>query len=45
LHGSRSLLHLENQLGPALVESYAFMGRRCDRAVTAVMERIVAAAA
>jgi RNA polymerase sigma-70 factor (ECF subfamily) len=42
LHRSRALLRrdLETQMGPALSETYAFMGHRCDRVVTAVMERI-----
>ena len=42
LHRSRALLRrdLETQMGPALSETYAFMGHRCDRVVAAVMERI-----
>jgi RNA polymerase sigma-70 factor, ECF subfamily len=42
LHRSRLLLRqdLENQLRPATVESYPFLGHRCDRTVAAVMERI-----
>jgi RNA polymerase sigma-70 factor (ECF subfamily) len=42
LHRSRSLLRedLENRLGPAIVESYAFLGDRCDRTVEMVMGRI-----
>lgn len=42
LHRSRALLRrdLETQMGPALVETYAFMGHRCDRVVAAVMQRI-----
>jgi RNA polymerase sigma-70 factor, ECF subfamily len=42
LHRSRSLLRqdLQTRLGPAIVESYCFMGHRCDRTVAAVMERI-----
>jgi RNA polymerase sigma-70 factor, ECF subfamily len=42
LHRSRSLLRqdLESLLGPAIVESYLFMGDRCDRTVAAVMDRI-----
>jgi len=44
LHRSRTLLqrHLEDRLGPEIVESYAFMGSRCDRTVAAVMDRIYA---
>ena len=42
LHRSRALLRrdLETQIGPALSETYGFMGHRCDRVVAAVMERI-----
>jgi len=42
LHRSRTLLQkdLEKRLGPALVESYAFMGAQCDRVVEAVIARI-----
>ena len=42
LHRSRTLLqrHLEERLGPEIVESCTFMGNRCDRMVAAVMERI-----
>jgi len=42
LHRSRALLRreLENRLGPAMVEAYAFLGARCDRVVTRVLERI-----
>ncbi len=42
LHRSRALLRrdLEGQMGPALSETYAFMGHRCDRVVRAVMQRI-----
>jgi RNA polymerase sigma-70 factor (ECF subfamily) len=42
LHRSRALLRrdLENRLGPALAEAYAFLGTRCDRIVTRVLDRI-----
>ncbi|MBZ5724504.1 MAG: RNA polymerase sigma factor [Acidobacteriia bacterium] len=42
LHRSRALLRrdLETRMGPAVVETYAFMGHRCDRVVATVMERI-----
>jgi RNA polymerase sigma-70 factor (ECF subfamily) len=42
LHRSRALLRreLENGLGPAVVEAYAFLGARCDRIVARVLERI-----
>jgi RNA polymerase sigma-70 factor (ECF subfamily) len=42
LHRSRALLRkeLQNRLGPAITESYAFLGTRCDRIVSRVMERI-----
>jgi RNA polymerase sigma-70 factor (ECF subfamily) len=42
LHRSRTLLRrdLENRLGPAIAEAYAFLGARCDRIVTRVLERI-----
>ena len=42
LHRSRALLRrdLETRMGPALLETYAFMGYRCDRVVAAVMQRI-----
>lgn len=42
LHRSRALLRreLESQLGPAITEAYAFLGTRCDRVVTRVLERI-----
>jgi len=42
LHRSRALLRreLENRLGPAITEAYAFLGTRCDRIVTHVLERI-----
>jgi len=45
LHRARALLRreLESRLGSALAGSYAFLGDRCDRAVAAVMERIMAA--
>ena len=43
LHRSRALLRrdLESRLGPAISEAYAFLGARCDRIVTRVLERIV----
>ena len=42
LHRSRALLRrdLENRLGPAITDAYAFLGTRCDRAVKRVLERI-----
>src|SRR5215813_8765144 len=42
LHRSRALLRreLENRLGPAIAEAYAFLGTRCDRVVARVLERI-----
>jgi len=42
LHRSRALLRrdLENRLGPAAVDAYAFLGSRCDRIVAHVLERI-----
>lgn len=42
LHRSRALLRrdLESRLGPAIAEAYAFLGRRCDRVVMRVLERI-----
>jgi RNA polymerase sigma-70 factor (ECF subfamily) len=47
LHRSRAMLRrdLEGWMGPALSETYAFMGHRCDRVVTTVMERITHLAA
>jgi RNA polymerase sigma-70 factor (ECF subfamily) len=43
LHRSRALLRrdLEARMGPALTETYAFLGYRCDRVVGAVLARIV----
>lgn len=42
LHRARALLRRElaAQLGPAIVQSYAFLGARCDRTVARVLERI-----
>ena len=42
LHRSRALLRreLQEQIGPAVAESYAFLGARCDRTVARVLERI-----
>ncbi len=42
LHRSRALLRrdLENRAGPAIVETYSFMGVRCDRSVERVLQRI-----
>ena len=42
LHRSRALLRreLQEQIGPAVAESYAFLGARCDRTVTRVLARI-----
>jgi len=42
LHRSRALLRreLQDRIGPAVVESYAFLGPRCDRTVARVLERI-----
>lgn len=42
LHRSRALLRrsLEERLGAAITQAYAFMGTRCDRTVARVMERI-----
>jgi RNA polymerase sigma-70 factor (ECF subfamily) len=45
LHRSRALLRrdLEGRIGPAVAETYGFLGPRCDRTVARVMERISAA--
>jgi RNA polymerase sigma-70 factor (ECF subfamily) len=45
LHRSRALLRrdLQARVGPAITAAYAFLGRRCDRVVARVMERIVGA--
>ncbi|HEY7390045.1 MAG TPA: RNA polymerase sigma factor [Bryobacteraceae bacterium] len=42
LHRSRALLRreLQNRLGPAITEAYAFLGTRCDRMVMRVLKRI-----
>jgi RNA polymerase sigma-70 factor (ECF subfamily) len=42
LHRSRALLRRElvDRLGPAIAESYPFLGTRCDRIVTRVLARI-----
>jgi RNA polymerase sigma-70 factor (ECF subfamily) len=42
LHRSRALLRrdLEKHLGPAITETYAFLGARCDRIVARVLMRI-----
>lgn len=42
LHRSRALLRrdLEDRIGPAVTEVYAFLGARCDRTVARVLERI-----
>lgn len=42
LHRSRALLRreLEDRLGPAITEAYAFLGTRCDRTVACVLKRI-----
>ncbi len=42
LHRSRALLRreLERRIGPAVSELYTFLGPRCDRTVTRVLERI-----
>lgn len=42
LHRARALLRreLEDRLGPAIVETYSFLGTRCDRVVRSVLERI-----
>ena len=42
LHRSRALLRRELQelIGPAVAESYAFLGARCDRTVERVLQRI-----
>jgi RNA polymerase sigma-70 factor, ECF subfamily len=42
LHRSRALLRreLQDQIGPAIAESYAFLGPRCDRTVARVFARI-----
>ena len=42
LHRSRALLRseLQSRLAPALVQSYAFLGIRCDRVVRKVLDRI-----
>jgi RNA polymerase sigma-70 factor (ECF subfamily) len=44
LHRSRSMLRrdLQSRMGPAVSETFAFMGERCDRTVAAVMQRIAA---
>lgn len=47
LFRSRALLRreLEKRAGPAIAETYAFMGERCDRTVARVLERLQAAGA
>ena len=42
LHRARALLRrdLQNHVGPAIAHAYSFMGVRCDRTVTRVLERI-----
>lgn len=42
LHRSRALLRreLENHMGTAIMEAYAFLGARCDRMVAQVLKRI-----
>jgi RNA polymerase sigma-70 factor (ECF subfamily) len=42
LHRARALLRreLENRLGGAIADAYAFLGTRCDRVVARVLERI-----
>ena len=42
LHRSRALLRrdLEDRMGPAVSEAYAFLGVRCDRTVARVLARI-----
>jgi RNA polymerase sigma-70 factor, ECF subfamily len=42
LHRSRALLRRElmNRIGPAVTESYTFLGVRCDRTVARVLARI-----
>lgn len=42
LHRSRALLRrdLENRVGPAITEAYAFLGASCDRTVMRVLKRI-----
>ena len=42
LHRSRALLRreLQDRIGPAVAESYAFLGPRCDRTVDRVLQRI-----
>src|SRR4051794_33590275 len=42
LHRSRALLRreLQERIGPAVAESYAFLGPRCDRTVERVLQRI-----
>jgi RNA polymerase sigma-70 factor, ECF subfamily len=46
LHRSRAMLRrdLEERMGPALAEAYAFLGDRCDRVVAAVMQRVASLA-
>lgn len=45
LHRSRALLRreLQDRMGTAVVEAYAFLGARCDRVVGRVMDRIAPA--
>ena len=42
LHRSRALLRrdLEQRLGPAICDAYAFLGTRCDRVVARVLARV-----
>jgi len=42
LHRSRAVLRreLQDRMGPAIAETYAFLGTRCDRMAARVLERI-----
>jgi RNA polymerase sigma-70 factor, ECF subfamily len=42
LHRSRAMLRqdLQQRLGPAIAQTFSFMGARCDRTVAAVLQRI-----
>ncbi len=42
LHRARNLLrkHLEQEIGPVLLDAFPFAGRRCERLTTAVMQQL-----
>ena len=42
LHRARRLVreHLDNQIGPVLMDAFPFAGKRCERMTDAVMKRI-----